>query len=44
MPESRDDLMHIYRIERPAFLFQKSERKQNYSRAQVRYSMRRHYT
>ena len=31
MPESRDDLMHIYRIERPAFLFQKQDRKKNYS-------------
>ena len=23
MPESRDDLMNIYRVERPSFLFQK---------------------
>ena len=27
MPESRDDLMNIYRIERPAFLFQKQDQK-----------------
>ena len=27
MPESRDDLMNIYRIERPAFLFKKQDKK-----------------
>ena len=26
MPESQDDLMNIYRIERPSFLFKKPER------------------
>ena len=44
MPESQDDLMNIYRIERPAFLFKKEDSKTNYSRRQMRYSMRRHYT
>ena len=44
MPESRDDLMNIYRIERPAFLFKRDEKKKNYNRAQIRYSLRRHYT
>ena len=44
MPESRDDLMNIYRIERPAFLFKKQDKKQTYNRKQIRYSMRRHYT
>ena len=27
MPESRDELMMIYRLERPKFLFQKSDKK-----------------
>ena len=32
MPESRDDLMNIYRMERPAFLFKKDDKKKNYNR------------
>ena len=44
MPESRDELMNIYRMERPAFLFQKQDRKKNYNRKQVIYAQRRHYT
>ena len=44
MPESRDDLMNIYRMERPAFLFKKQDEKKRYNRRQIRYSLRRHYT
>ena len=37
MPESRDELMHIYRMERPKFLFQKDERRKKYSTRQMRW-------
>ena len=32
MPESRDDLMNIYRLERPSFLFKKQDKDKKYSR------------
>ena len=35
MPESRDELMHIYRMERPKFLFKKDDRKKKYSTRQM---------
>ena len=35
MPESRDDLMNIYRIERPAFLFRREDSKKTYNRRQI---------
>ena len=44
MPESRDELMHIYRMERPAFLFKKEDRKRSHSRKQMSYFNRRHRT
>ena len=44
MPESRDDLMNIYRVERPSFLFQKQDKRKTYNRKMIKYSMRRHYT
>lgn len=43
MPESREELMQIYKIERPSFLTPKMHKK-SYSRRQTKYSMRRHYT
>ena len=42
MPENRDELMQIYRIERPAFLMPK--RKERYSKQQSYYMRRRHHT
>ena len=44
MPESRDDLMNIYRMERPSFLFKKDDKKKKYNRRMIKFSMRRHYT
>ena len=44
MPESREDLVAIYKIERPAFLMRNQKEKQNYNRKQMMYAMRRHYT
>lgn len=43
MPESREELMQIYKIERPRFLSPKQHKK-SYTREMTRYSMRRHYT
>lgn len=43
MPESRDELMQIYKIERPAFLTPKQHKK-SFTRAQMKYSLRRSYT
>ena len=43
MPESRDDLMHIYKNERPEFLFKK-QRQKRHNRKMMQYSQRRHYT
>lgn len=42
MPQTREELMQIYRIERPAFLAPKQHKK-SYTQAQLKYSMRRHY-
>ena len=44
MPESRDELMHIYRMERPEFLFKKQDQKRQHSRKQMSYFNRRHRT
>ena len=43
MPESRDELMQMYRVERPAFLMPKQHKK-SYTKAQLEYTMRRHHT
>ena len=43
MPESRDELMQIYKIERPAFLVP-SQHKKTYSQKVSKYAGRRHYT
>ena len=43
MPESREELMQMYRIERPSFLTPKQHKK-SYSRHQMKYTMRRHHT
>ncbi len=43
MPETREELMQIYKIERPKFL-QPKQHKKSYARHQVKYSLRRPYT
>lgn len=43
MPDSREELMQIYRLERPKFLMPKQHKK-SYTREMTRYSLRRHYT
>ena len=43
MPDSRKELMQIYRLERPKFLMPKQHKK-FYTREMTRYSLRRHYT
>jgi len=43
IPESRDELMQMYRVEKPAFLIPRQHKK-SYNRAQIRYTMRRHHT
>jgi len=43
MPETREELMHIYKVERPKFLMPKVHKK-SHSRAMNRYACRRHYT
>lgn len=43
MPETREELMQMYRVEKPAFLTPKQHKK-SYNKAQIRYTMRRHHT
>lgn len=43
MPETREELMHIYKVERPKFLMPKVHKK-SHSRAMNKYACRRHYT
>jgi len=43
MPETREELMQIYKVERPKFLTPKQHKK-SYARAQLKYSTRRHHT
>jgi len=43
MPETREELMHVYKLERPKFL-QPKQHKKSYTRAMQRFSLRRHYT
>lgn len=43
MPETREELMQIYKIERPKFL-QPRMHKKSYSKHQMKFSTRRHYT
>lgn len=42
MPESRDELMHMYRVERPKFLFKKP--KGGNKANMMKYYLRRHHT
>ena len=35
--------MQMYRIERPAFLMDKSRQKKKYSKIQMKFASRRHY-
>ena len=43
MPESRDELMHMYRVERPKFLFKKGP-SNSPKKKQMVYYLRRHRT
>lgn len=43
MPETRDELMQMYRVEKPAFLQPKMHKK-SFSRKQLKYTQRRHHT
>jgi signal recognition particle GTPase len=43
MPESRDELMQMYRVEKPSFLIPKQHKK-SYTKAQLKFTMRRHHT
>jgi len=43
IPDTREELMQMYRIEKPKFLFP-NQHKKSYTKAQLGYSLRRHYT
>jgi predicted ATP-binding protein involved in virulence len=43
MPETREELMQIYKVERPKFLMP-NQHKKSYSQKQLKFSTRRHYT
>lgn len=43
IPESREELMQLYRVEKPAFLVPRQHKK-TYNKRQMVFSMRRHHT
>lgn len=43
MPETREELMTVYKVERPKFL-QPQQHKKSYCRKQLKFTVRRHFT